>query len=407
MLVLVSLVLASGIAVASSSSAHSGFDASPLRPELPAEGLTINLSQSSPLSGSIIVDHTCTDLDTIPDSAIQEARKMSSVLRHASVGNNISAGLDDLQSMDGKYDRANLRFSNRGNPGWQAKVDDLDTYVAQHLSEYAIFAQKFCFIDVGADWTYYRDHMEALEATYPDKVFVWWTMPLMTDLWGPAWDEYNAAIRSYCLANDKILFDIADIESHDPAGNPVFSGVYEALYPGYTYDEGHLNETGRRRVAAAYWWLMARLAGWDGLAAEGSQKTATTETAVHGEVITYTVVIQDLDAPLSATVKVTDEVPLGLSYVTGSLTATAGVAEEGGAPVLRWSGVLMPSPVVTITYVVTASGVEPQVITNVAVIAVPGWETITRTATVWSNWYGVYLPLLVSSTHSPEMSHPR
>jgi hypothetical protein len=37
---------------------------------------------------------------------------------------------------------------------------------------------------------------------------------------------------------------------------------------------------------------------------------------------------------------------------------------------------------------------DPQVITNSAVIAAPGYETITRTATLWANWRSIYLPLV-------------
>ena len=208
----------------------------------------------------LIIDHTCTDLASLSDSAIETASGVSSVLRHASVGGNISTGLNDLQSMDSKYDRSSFVFSSRGNPGWQAKVDDLDSYVSLHLSEYSVFAQKLCYIDTSADWTYYRDHMEALEAAHPDKAFVWWTMPIMTT-GSSARDAYNTHVRDYSLANGKVLFDIADIESHDPLGNPVTDGGYEAMYSPYTYDGGHLNEAGRQRVATAYWWLMALLAG--------------------------------------------------------------------------------------------------------------------------------------------------
>ncbi len=113
-----------------------------------------------------------------------------------------------------------------------------------------------------------------------------------------------------------------------------------------------------------------------------SQKTASTETAVHGQTITYTVVIQDLAAPLTATIYLSDEVPTGLSYVPGTLTATAGTVTDTYAPSLHWFGALTSTPAVTVTYAVTVSATAPQVITNSAVIAAPGYQTITRTATV-------------------------
>ena len=113
-----------------------------------------------------------------------------------------------------------------------------------------------------------------------------------------------------------------------------------------------------------------------------SYKATSTETAVHGQTVTYTVAVQSTTGPLTATVHLTDEVPMGLSYVPGTLTATVGTVTDTAAPTLRWSGVLTPTPAVTVTYAVTASATAPRVITNTAVIAVPGYQPISRTATV-------------------------
>jgi hypothetical protein len=76
--------------------------------------------------------------------------------------------------------------------------------------------------------------------------------------------EFNDYVRAYVAANGGILFDIADVESHDPSGNPISAGGYEAMYNGYSTDGAHLNTTGRQRVARAMWWLLARTAGWAG-----------------------------------------------------------------------------------------------------------------------------------------------
>jgi uncharacterized repeat protein (TIGR01451 family) len=131
--------------------------------------------------------------------------------------------------------------------------------------------------------------------------------------------------------------------------------------------------------------------------------TASTEIAVPGDTITYTIVVQDTGAPLTATVYMTNVLPTGLSYVPGSLSATAGTVDDGNstllgpnvpapattgvvnaptATTLRWSGVLTPTPVVTVTYAVTVSATAPQVITNSAVIVVPGYPPVTSTTTI-------------------------
>jgi uncharacterized repeat protein (TIGR01451 family) len=132
---------------------------------------------------------------------------------------------------------------------------------------------------------------------------------------------------------------------------------------------------------------------WKAFIGSASQKTAAAQSPSHGEVVTYTIVVHDLAAPLSATVYLTDVVPSGLGYVPGSLTATSGDWVESDSPTLTWSGVLSPTPVVTVTYVTTVTTSMPQTITNTAIIAVPGYQAITRTATIIANGYRLYLPI--------------
>lgn len=94
----------------------------------------------------------------------------------------------------------------------------------------------------------------------------------------------NAMIRDYVLAHSKILFDFEDIETHDPDGN-----YYPETTDGcewcddwcYNHPEDCVNlpercESGlptccphSHRLncvnkSKAFWWMMARLAGWNG-----------------------------------------------------------------------------------------------------------------------------------------------
>ena len=101
--------------------------------------------------------------------------------------------------------------------------------------------------------------MTALEAAYPATGVVYATMPLTTGV-DPAnvlRNQYNQAVRSYCAANNKFLFDIADIEAHDPSGvrqTFVFQGqTYERLNGGYTGDNGHLNAAGQQQVCKGWY----------------------------------------------------------------------------------------------------------------------------------------------------------
>jgi len=82
-------------------------------------------------------------------------------------------------------------------------------------------------------------------------------------------------IRTYVQANNKVLFDYADILcwSDDGTQNTItwtdhggtlqtFQRIHvDNLLDGYT---GHIGERGAVRLAKAMWWLLARIAGWDG-----------------------------------------------------------------------------------------------------------------------------------------------
>lgn len=222
-------------------------------------------SSGSPGGGfgsAILVDQSTLDIDQIPQTDLDAARALSMSLDHASVGANILNGMDDLESLDAvRYSYSNWYWHSRGNPGWQEKVDQFASWVKANADNYDVFQMKFCFIDDQAQWDYYRDAMLDLEASYPGKVFIWWTMPITTS--GSAnRDAFNAQVRSFCADNDKPLYDIAAIESHDPSGTPANDGGHEAMYAGYSSDGGHLNATGRLRAAQGMWWIMARIAGW-------------------------------------------------------------------------------------------------------------------------------------------------
>ena len=114
----------------------------------------------------------------------------------------------------------------------------------------------------------YRDAMERLEQDNPKLRVVWWTAPL-TDRDNLAREQFNRMVRAYAKDKGKVLFDIAAIESHAPNGRPMADGVGPVLYTGYTDDGGHLVGRGQMRVARAWWWLAARLAGWPGPEGQG------------------------------------------------------------------------------------------------------------------------------------------
>jgi hypothetical protein len=146
----------------------------------------------------------------------------------------------------------------RTESGWASRLDDFD-----------VLMMKLCYIDAlgdsHPDWEYFRSRMEKLEADYPAETFVWWTIPLTRD-GQPGTDLFNSQMRSYCAANGKVLFDIADVECHEADGTRLVNASgNEIISANYTKEihAGHLNPTGRVHVASAFWYLMARTAGWD------------------------------------------------------------------------------------------------------------------------------------------------
>ncbi len=81
----------------------------------------------------------------------------------------------------------------------------------------------------------------------------------------------NERIREYVRADDsRILFDYADILSYDDDGTVTTVSWNGHSYPvctaknEYPVLDAHISATGELRLAKAMWWMLARMAGWDG-----------------------------------------------------------------------------------------------------------------------------------------------
>lgn len=209
---------------------------------------------------SIIVDHnSVAKFDSLTNEDVSRATAIRLILRRASVGGNVSDGLDSLFKTNSKYNRTKWSFQSRGNPSWQTKISDLTSFTEANLSSYDVFSMKFCYIDPSADFITYKNAMVSLMEKYPTKKFVWWTMPITTSK-ETRYEIFNNKVREYAKTNSGvILFDIADIEAHDTSGNMVKKDGSPVLVSSYTSDGGHLNSVGSARVAKAFWYLMANI----------------------------------------------------------------------------------------------------------------------------------------------------
>lgn len=166
-----------------------------------------------------------------------------------------------------------LQDNNRGNPTPATKVSGFVGMSANMRGAVDIAMWKYCWIDVWpATSGYISDgaaaaasdisDIEAFETANPDITVVWWTMPLQSNESYQAREDYNDAIRTYCLENGKWLIDIADIECHNDADEKQTDGNgREIAVSSYMrVDGGHLADTGRLKMAKAFWSAITAIA---------------------------------------------------------------------------------------------------------------------------------------------------
>ncbi|MGC9396208.1 MAG: hypothetical protein ACP5J4_15300 [Anaerolineae bacterium] len=395
-------------------------------------------------STPVIIDHTSTDITAVPQEWIEEAKRVLHIAYgHTSHGSQLISGMNGLI---GFADGGGLGLAlpdgifawNEGGSDGALDLDDYamggdvgyypdwvdNTYVylgdvdpdtgrGQNHPDVNVIIWSWC--GQASDRTAqqmidtYLAPMTQLELDYPGVTFVYMTGH--SDGTGEEGNLHlrNQQIREYCIANNKVLYDFYDIELYDPDGNYYGDKAVndncdydsngdgsrdknwaldwqEAHTPDvdwYSCSCAHSQSLNCNQKAYAVWSLWARLAGWDGgISALDASKTASQAEATPGETITYTVAIQASGTPPTETVMLSDTVPAGLAYIPGSLAATSGAVDDAAAPALAWTGLLTPTPAVTVTYAVTVATTEWRSITNTAVITAEGQEALTRTATV-------------------------
>src|SRR5262249_14801751 len=137
-------------------------------------------------------------IDAAPPEALARLKKLSAFFAHASVGRNIVQGLETLGKQNparyclrveeaGETPPPNLESGvvyefPRGNPGWPDKVRKFEQYLRNGWSskKVPVAINKLCFIDEDANLKVYALATASLEKRYPDKIFVYVTMPVMS-----------------------------------------------------------------------------------------------------------------------------------------------------------------------------------------------------------------------------------
>jgi hypothetical protein len=249
------------------------------------------INQSS--AQSIIIDHTCTDITKIPDSWINAVKTYLKVqCAHASFGEQIIEGLERL-STDSKYsldnDNCRLSFSNQhlNIISGQNRYGACETYVTPDLywkGEVAINISTYHLQNADQNtsiwfWdeqiddyseSYIQDYLDSLarlEMEFPNVTFVYTTGNAQSN--EPNRFERNNQIRVYCIRNNKILFDFADLDAWYNNEQHIVNGI-PMEHPNHNGDEGgHASYVSCDNKAKAFWWLLARITGWDGYSGGG------------------------------------------------------------------------------------------------------------------------------------------
>lgn len=261
---------------------------------------------TSSWSGGLIIDHTCIDLNSIPTEWIDAAQDNVTIhYAHTSHGGQVTTGLSRLESTNATFDASigsgvlptdeGVLCILDGNPPhsyitpelyWQgesARVitqNTIDNNPTLTVSLWSWCTQLNYYDEAGTQE--YLDAMTTLETANPGITFVYMTSNAQED-GSTGYNRWvnNEMVRQYCLDNDKILFDFADLDcwsnggqntyAYDPGDGTLQIPIEHEDFNGN--EAGHTTYTSCEQKGRAFWWLVAMLAGWN------ASNTTTTTTS--------------------------------------------------------------------------------------------------------------------------------
>jgi hypothetical protein len=240
--------------------------------------LLVILSLAVPGAAAIIADHVAvSEFGIIPEPYFAAIRSnYNFYYGHTSHGSQIMSGLGLLSDENPvlfespPFHETSDDLGHNGDTSWVAPTR---TWLDSHEECNAVMWSWCggCSDNSEAGIDIYLEAMSQLEIDYPEVLFIYMTGHL--DGGGPEGNLYqrNNQIRDYCAANDKVLFDFADIESWDPDGNWYpdesdgcawcSSWCTSHECPGCSYC-AHSHCFNCYLKGKGFWWMMARVAGW-------------------------------------------------------------------------------------------------------------------------------------------------